>query len=244
MWIPEVQELTCSCRTSPSPPGGDNAHRVSWLGLKITSPALVVLLWHQLRQLMVHSDLSTLESHFSGLDSKTGTFKKFTLPFFLCLMTALLKHSPFCPTNNPVLKQTPHKRISTWVSKALFAVRIYQNKGRNERQWGGFARWRGAHLVSPAPTAGPAPAPPAPPAPSASAAGAAQVSKVDLQLGCDVVGGLAEVVIHYRVLSVSLQGGVLHQWENTTKIPFWAPQPLPHLWSSIPCRDLAKLEIP
>lgn len=63
----------------------------------------------------------------------------------------------------------------------------------------------GAHLVSSASTAGPAPTPSAPPAPSAAAAGAAQVSKVDLQLGCDVVGGFAEVVIHYRVLSMSLE---------------------------------------
>lgn len=69
----------------------------------------------------------------------------------------------------------------------------------------------GTHLVSPAPTAGPATTAPAPPAPSAPAPRAAQVSKVDLQLGCDIVCGLAEVMIHDRVLSVSLKQVFLHQ---------------------------------
>lgn len=64
------------------------------------------------------------------------------------------------------------------------------------------------HLVSPASAAGPATTPSATPSPSATASGAAKVSKVDLQLGRDVVGGLTEVVIHYRVLSMSLQRGV------------------------------------
>lgn len=75
------------------------------------------------------------------------------------------------------------------------------------------------HLVSPAPTAGPAPTAPAPPAPSAAAPGAPQVPEVDLQLGRDVVGGLAEVVIHDRVLGVGLQGQGLHQQGNGSKSP-------------------------
>lgn len=63
------------------------------------------------------------------------------------------------------------------------------------------------HLVSPASAAGPATTPSATPSPSATASGAAEVSKVDLQLGRDVVRGLTEVMIHYRVLSMSLQRG-------------------------------------
>lgn len=60
------------------------------------------------------------------------------------------------------------------------------------------------HLVSPASTAGPATTPSATPSPSAATAGAAQVSKVDLQLGRDIVRRLAEVMIHDGVFSVSL----------------------------------------
>lgn len=115
--------------------------------------------------------------------------------------------------------------FKTWFVVRAEAAVFPSEKRRSSRERSRFPRWDdgGAHLVGPAPTAGTAPAAPAPSAPSAAAPGAAQVSKVDLQLGCDVVGGLAEVVIHYRVLSVGLPGEILHQRENGTKIPSWAP---------------------
>ena len=67
------------------------------------------------------------------------------------------------------------------------------------------------YLVSSASTAGPATTPSATPSPSATTSGAAKVSKVDLQLGCDIICWLAEVMIHYRVLSVSLKRVFLHE---------------------------------
>lgn len=183
----------------------------------------MALLWHHLRQLMVHSDLPTLQSHSSGSDIKTGTYQKFTLTL-VCLVTALLKQ--FCP-NEAVSRQLCTAGFSGgFKTRRLLSEHLPRDKEDASRmEVSGLTRGA-AHLVSPAPAAGPAPAAPAPPAASAAAPGAPQVSEVDLQLGRDVVGGLAEVVIHDRILSVSLQpAAVLHQQGKSTKTPSWPPPP-------------------
>lgn len=56
------------------------------------------------------------------------------------------------------------------------------------------------------PAASPAAASPAPARPPAATARAAQVSEIDVQLGCDVVGWFAEVVLSGLITGLEAKG--------------------------------------
>lgn len=119
---------------------------------------------------------------------------------------AELRHMPPCPASMQPLK-----------GRCLFLLPLLMSpkESTSARNSLSVTRSRAKsfhkYLVGPGATVRTPPAPTATSPSPAAPSWAAEVSKVDLQLRCDVIGRLPEVVVYHRVFSVCLEGQQSHQ---------------------------------